>query len=145
MKKSWKNHEKVMINSWENQEEVMRKSWESHEKIMRKSWESLVLCYSCGHGCSCLFNEIWVNESLSNRVATRPWLAFQAKAMVKRWRIFICPAYIGDTPFNQKSPVLRKVGFPQWHSPTDMGPIQWNCWSNPTSRMGHGKWCCLKP
>ena len=64
-------------------EKVMRKSWDSHdEKVMRRSWDSHVTttrqCTTCRHVCSC--------QSPFNRVATWPWLAFQAKAMVKiRW------------------------------------------------------------
>ena len=76
---------------------------------MRKSWDSLLLyssCRLCRHVCSCLFEK---GELPSNRVATRPWLAFQAKAMVKR--NFFLPEG-GKTLGQRPNP---SVGARRWH------------------------------
>ena len=56
----------------------MRKSKESHEKIH----SSTPAADLCRHVCSRLFSEM-VSDLRPEWVATRPWLAFQAKAMVK--------------------------------------------------------------
>ena len=66
----------------------MRKSWESHkkksreryEKVMRKSWEIYALIQLQ----ACLFLSVQLKVTLSRPelVAARPWLAFQAKAML---------------------------------------------------------------
>ena len=56
---------------------------------MRQSCKSLILYSSCRHVCSCLFSEM-VSELRPEWLATRPWLAFQAKAMVKKYGGNLC-------------------------------------------------------
>ena len=73
--------QKVARKLPESCQKVMRQSWDSHEIVMRQSTPLLQLQALQ----TCLFLSVqWdIDESRSNRVATRPWLAFQAKAMVK--------------------------------------------------------------
>ena len=91
MRQSWDGHETVLRQYWDSHVTVMIQSWDSHETVMRQSWDSHeTVNYStpvadfvdmfvlvCSMKCK------WVSQWPSNRVATRPWLAFQAKAMVK--------------------------------------------------------------
>ena len=61
-----------MRKLWKSQETVLRQSIDWHEKVYYST--SVVIPYT--HVCSCLFARC---PHADLRVATRPWLAFQAK------------------------------------------------------------------
>ena len=61
-----------MRKSWQSQETVLRQSLDGHEEVYYST--SVVIPYR--HVCSCLFARC---PHTDLRVATRPWLAFQAK------------------------------------------------------------------
>ena len=72
MIKSWGSHQKFMRMSGQSQETVHRQSLHGHEEVYYCT--SVVIFYR--HFCSCLFARC---PHTDLRVATRPWLAFQAK------------------------------------------------------------------
>ena len=85
--------QKVARKFPESCQTVMRQSWDSHETVMRQSRDRHETAYYFTSAAAfadmfvlvCSMNGS-VSEWPSNRVATRPWLAFQANAMVKTRR-----------------------------------------------------------
>ena len=79
-----------MIKSWQSQETVLRQSLDGHEEVYY--YTSGFIPYR--HVCSCLFARC---PHTDLRVATRPWLAFQAKGHGKNL-VLIYSVLINSVP-----------------------------------------------